>query len=190
MHFMHEQTIVGGHDAALVGLSMLIASAASYTALDLGGRIQAATGKACYAWLLTAALAMGGGIWSMHFVAMLAFRLPGMEVSYDLGLTLLSLIFPILVTALGFFAVRKKETGRTALATSGLFMGLGIVAMHYTGMAAMRMPATLSYDPFFGDLKNAVEQHAQVKLVEAGLNLEDIKARVERGRAVKATNQS
>jgi NO-binding membrane sensor protein with MHYT domain/nitrogen-specific signal transduction histidine kinase len=149
MHFMHEQTIAGGHDAALVALSMLIASAASYTALDLGGRIQAATGKACYAWLLTAALAMGGGIWSMHFVAMLAFRLPGMEVSYDVGLTLLSLIFPILVTALGFFVVRRKETGRIALATSGVFMGLGIVAMHYTGMAAMRMPATLSYDPFF-----------------------------------------
>jgi NO-binding membrane sensor protein with MHYT domain/CheY-like chemotaxis protein/nitrogen-specific signal transduction histidine kinase len=149
MQFVPEQMLHGSHDSALVGLSVLIAIAASYTALDLGGRIQAATGKACYAWLLTAALAMGGGIWSMHFVAMLAFRLPGMEVTYDVGLTLLSLIFPILVTALGFFVVRRKETGPIALATSGVFMGLGIVAMHYTGMAAMRMPATLSYDPVF-----------------------------------------
>jgi NO-binding membrane sensor protein with MHYT domain len=148
MQFMHEQMIAGAHNSALVALSVLIAIVASYTALDLGGRIQAATGKACYAWLLTAALAMGGGIWSMHFVAMLAFRLPGMEVSYDVGLTLFSLVFPILVTALGFFVVRRKETGPVALTISGVFMGLGIVAMHYTGMAAMRMPAALSYDPF------------------------------------------
>jgi NO-binding membrane sensor protein with MHYT domain len=65
--------ISGTHDWTLVALSILIATAASYTALDLAGRIRACTGWACYAWLATAAVAMGGGIWSMHFVAMLAF---------------------------------------------------------------------------------------------------------------------
>jgi NO-binding membrane sensor protein with MHYT domain len=68
--------ISGTHDSTLVTLSILIATVASYTALDLAGRIRACSGFACYAWLATAALAMGGGIWSMHFVAMLAFHMP------------------------------------------------------------------------------------------------------------------
>jgi PAS domain S-box-containing protein len=155
-------TFSGTHDVALVVLSVWIAITASYTALDLGGRIQAATGRACYVWLLTAAIAMGGGIWSMHFVAMLAFSLPGMEVSYDVGLTLLSLILPIIVTAIGFFVVRRRKAGRLAYMTSGILMGLGIVAMHYTGMAAMRMPASLSYDPIFVALSVAIAIGASV----------------------------
>jgi NO-binding membrane sensor protein with MHYT domain len=88
----------GTHDITLVALSVLIATAASYTALDLAGRIRECSGWACAAWLATAAVAMGGGIWSMHFVAMLAFSMPGMEVSYDLGLTLVSLVVPIFAT--------------------------------------------------------------------------------------------
>lgn len=83
--------IPGTHDSTLVALSVLIAAAASYTALDLAGRIRACSGWSCHAWLATAAVAMGGGIWSMHFVAMLAFSMPGMEVNYDLGLTAVSL---------------------------------------------------------------------------------------------------
>ncbi|MFL5003533.1 MAG: MHYT domain-containing protein [Xanthobacteraceae bacterium] len=152
----------GTHDFALVVLSVLIAMTASYTALDLGGRIQAATGRAGYVWLLSAAIAMGGGIWSMHFVAMLAFSLPGLEVSYDVGLTLLSLILPVVVTAIGFFVVRRQKAGRLAHMTSGILMGLGIVAMHYTGMAAMRMPASLSYDPVFVALSVAIAIGASV----------------------------
>ena len=96
----------GTYDATLVILSILIAIAASFTALDLAGRIKAASGGVASAsWLVTAALAMGGGIWSMHFVAMLAFNMPGMDVSYDVGLTLLSLILAIVVTGIGFFVV-------------------------------------------------------------------------------------
>lgn len=138
--------IAGTHDSVLVALSILTATVASYTALDLAGRIQVSSGWAKNAWLATAALAMGGGIWSMHFVAMLAFSLPGMEVSYDLGLLMVSLVLPILVTGAGFFVASRTKTDRAVLALSGSFMGLGIVAMHYTGMAAMRMAADLSYD--------------------------------------------
>jgi PAS domain S-box-containing protein len=136
----------GTHDSALVALSILIAIAASYTALDLAGRMRATSGWSCRAWLATAALAMGGGIWSMHFVAMLAFSLPGLEVGYDLRLTLLSLVLPIAVTGLGFSVVNRPGAGPAALCLSGLVMGLGIAGMHYTGMAAMRMPADLGYD--------------------------------------------
>jgi PAS domain S-box-containing protein len=137
----------GTYDATLVILSILIAIAASYTALDLAGRIKAATGRVASAsWLITAALAMGGGIWSMHFVAMLAFRMPGMDVSYDVGLTILSLLLAIVVTGIGFFVVSRSHGGWLPLVASGTLMGIGIVGMHYTGMAAMRMPAMLSYD--------------------------------------------
>ncbi|GEO17683.1 bifunctional diguanylate cyclase/phosphodiesterase [Microvirga aerophila] len=137
---------IGSHDPVLVALSILIATVASYTALDLAGRIQAAQGWAKHAWLTTAALAMGGGIWSMHFVAMLAFSMPDMPVDYDLSLTALSFALPILVTGVGFYTVNRTAVGFKRLSVSGLVMGLGIVGMHYTGMAAMRMAADLHYE--------------------------------------------
>src|ERR671916_518759 len=136
----------GSHDPVLVALSILIATVASYTALDLAGRIQAAQAWAKHAWLTTAALAMGGGIWSMHFVAMLAFSMPDMPVDYDLGLTALSFVLPIVVTGVGFYTVNRTAVGFKRLSLSGLVMGLGIVGMHYTGMAAMRMAADLHYE--------------------------------------------
>src|SRR4029453_4108348 len=142
--------MAGTHDTALVALSVLIATVAAHTALDLAGRKRAWSGLPCFAWLATAALAMGGGIWSMHFVAMLAFSMPDMPVDYDLGPTLLSLAVPILVTGVGFSVVSRKDAGTTALILSGLFMGLGIAAMHYTGMVAMRMAADLTHERLWG----------------------------------------
>lgn len=136
----------GSHDVLLVALSILIAAAASYTALDLATRMRATSAWSSRAWLAAAAIAMGGGIWSMHFVAMLAFSIPGLEVGYDLRLTLLSLALPIAVTGLGFYVVNRPGAGPAALSSSGVVMGLGIAGMHYTGMAAMSMPADLSYD--------------------------------------------
>ena len=139
-------THVGTHDGGLVGLSILIAMVASYTALDLAGRIRASSGWAKHAWLATAALAMGGGIWSMHFVAMLAFSMPDMPVDYEISLTVLSFMLPVLVTGVGFYTVSRTAVGFKTLSLSGLVMGLGIVGMHYTGMAAMRMAADLHYE--------------------------------------------
>lgn len=148
--------MTGTHDPALVCISILIAIAASYTALDLGGRIRASEGWLKRIWLATAAVAMGGGIWAMHFVAMLAFRMPGMEAGYEVGLTLLSLLVAIFVTGAGF-AVMSRSGGRPALlVAAGTFMGSGVVAMHYLGMAAMRMPAALSYRPLWVALSVAI----------------------------------
>src|SRR4051794_30753508 len=107
--------LLGTHDTTLVGLSVLIATVASYTAIDLAGRIRECSGWSCAAWLATAAVAMGGGIWSMHFIAMLAFSMPGMEASYHMGLTLVSLVVPILVTGFAFHVVSRKDTGTVAL---------------------------------------------------------------------------
>ncbi len=137
--------ITGTYDPYLVALSILVAGFASYTALDLGGRLAPAQGPTRRIWLAAAALIMGGGIWSMHFVAMLAFMLP-MPMSYDVGLTVLSLILAILAASAAFYVISRPGVSRLRLILSGVFMGIAIFGMHYTGMAAMRGPAELSYD--------------------------------------------
>src|SRR3979490_1574745 len=140
--------VTGTYDPYLVALSILVASLASYTALDLGGDVGTAWGRGRWVWLVGAATIMGGGIWSMHFVAMLAFSMP-IPMSYDIGLTALSLVVAILVTGGGFYVISRQSASPLRLALSGIFMGLGIAAMHYTGMAAMRGHAELSYDRLF-----------------------------------------
>jgi PAS domain S-box-containing protein len=139
-------TVIGTYNPYLVTLSIAVACLASYTALDLGSRIRGSRRWARLAWLATAATAMGGGIWSMHFIGMLAFVMP-IAVRYDLGLTLLSLLVAIAVTGFGFFMIGTRRVTRLEFTLSGIFMGIGIVSMHYTGMAAMRMPADIRYDP-------------------------------------------
>jgi PAS domain S-box-containing protein len=154
---MHHHTAF--HDPVLVALSIVIAALASYTALDLATRMRAASGRARPAWLVAAALAMGGGIWSMHFVGMLAFSMPGTEISYDPFLTLLSLVIPIVVAAAAFAVVGRRPQ---ALLASGFAMGLGISGMHYTGMSAMRMAALLEYEPGWVVLSIAIAVSASV----------------------------
>jgi NO-binding membrane sensor protein with MHYT domain len=140
--------VTGTHDPYLVALSILVAAFASYTALDLGGHVAAARGLTRRVWLVAAAITMGGGIWSMHFVAMLAFIM-SIPMSYDIGLTILSLLVAVFVTGGGFYVISRKSASLPRLVFSGIFMGLGIVAMHYTGMAAMRGHAELSYDRLY-----------------------------------------
>src|SRR6266404_1323365 len=140
--------VTGTYDPYLVALSILVAVFASYTALDLGGRVAAARGLARRVWLAAAAITMGGGIWSMHFVAMLAFIMPT-PMSYDIGLTTLSLGLAMFVTGGGFYVISRQSGSSLRLVFSGIFMGLGIAAMHYTGMAAMRAHVELSYDRIF-----------------------------------------
>src|ERR1700686_4335902 len=140
--------LAGIHDPYLVVLSILIACFASYTALDLSGHVPLARGLARRMWLLAAAITMGGGIWSMHFVAMLAFIMPT-PMSYDIGLTALSLVVAIFVTGGGFYVISRQSASPLRLVLSGIFMGLGIAGMHYTGMAAMRGHVELSYNRIF-----------------------------------------
>jgi NO-binding membrane sensor protein with MHYT domain len=140
--------VTGTHDPYLVALSILVACFASYTALDLSGHAGAARGVARRVWLVAAAITMGGGIWSMHFIGMLAFVMP-IPMSYDAGLTTLSLLVAIFVTGVGFYVISRRSASPLRLVLSGIFMGLGIAAMHYTGMAAMQGHAELSYDRLF-----------------------------------------
>jgi PAS domain S-box-containing protein len=136
----------GVYDWRLVALSYVVAVAASYTALDLAGRVTAARGRARIAWLLGGAFAMGVGIWSMHFTGMLAFSLP-IRLTYDAPTVLLSLLVAMVASWFALFVASRRVLSLPSLIGGGLLMGLGIAAMHYIGMAALRMPAALGYDP-------------------------------------------
>ncbi|MFC6777405.1 MHYT domain-containing protein [Methylobacterium gregans] len=134
-----------GYSPALVALSIAIAVFASYAALDLGSRIRRPEAGPSWAWGAAAAVAMGGGIWAMHFVGMLAFEM-GMPATYDLGLTGLSLLIAVAVTAAAFAWVARRGTGPGSLLAAGPIMGVGVAAMHYTGMAALQVPGNLAYN--------------------------------------------
>src|SRR4030081_3978225 len=138
---------MGSYNYALVALSVLIAMVASYAALDLAARVTAAGGWTRVVWLLGGASAMGTGIWSMHYIGMLAFILP-IPVAYHWPTVLLSLFAAILasVVALGVVS-RQKMSWLRALAGS-VGMGAGIASMHYIGMAAMRLPAICQFNSF------------------------------------------
>jgi two-component system, sensor histidine kinase and response regulator len=133
------------YDDRLVALSIVIAILAAHTALDLAGRTAAATGRARAAWLCGGAIAMGFGIWSMHYVGMLALNLP-VPVRYDLPTVFASLLAAICASAIALLAVSGKQFSARAIGASSLVMGAGIAAMHYIGMAAMRLPAECNYD--------------------------------------------
>jgi diguanylate cyclase (GGDEF)-like protein len=139
----------GSYNPLLVALSLLVAMLASYTTLDLAARIRAleATGLRRLRWLLGGAAAMGTGIWSMHFIGMLALRMP-MEMGYDVRITGLSFLIAVLISGFALQVVTSRELGRRRLILGGVLMGLGIAAMHYTGMAAMRMHPALRYAPW------------------------------------------
>ena len=138
--------LTGSYHEGFVLLSVFVAMMASYTALNLAGRVTQTTGRTSLGWLAGGAVAMGGGIWSMHFIGMLAFSLP-IRLGYDLGITLLSLLAAIAVSAFALFIVTRKTLTTRHLLGGGVLMGLGICGMHYMGMHALRMFPAIEYDP-------------------------------------------
>ncbi len=138
--------LIGSYSPALVVISLFVAILASYTALDLTGRIATTRGLAAQLWMVGGALAMGVGVWSMHFIGMLAFELP-IELGYDLSITALSLLISILSCGFALWLVSQTRLPFWQLGFGALVMGAGISGMHYTGMAAMRMQPGIDYDP-------------------------------------------
>lgn len=99
-------------------------------------------------WLLFGALAIGGtGIWMMHFIAMIGFTVTGSDVRYDVAITVASLLISIVSVGLGLFIVGKGDPTVLKIAIGGVITGLGVVSMHYTGMAAVNIAGTIHYDP-------------------------------------------
>lgn len=140
--------MAGTYSLGMVFLSLAVAILASYTALDLAKRISTIqTPRHRQYWLAGGAVSMGLGIWSMHFMGMLAFSMP-IPLGYDVWITLLSLGIAILVSGLALYSATRKVLTLNRLVLSGILMGVGISAMHYTGMEAMRMSPRITYVPW------------------------------------------
>jgi signal transduction histidine kinase len=131
------------HDLRLVILATLTCLLGCYTAFSLKTRADASSPGSCHLWLCGAAFVTGSGVWATHFVAELAFR-PGLPVAYDVGFTALSVILAIAASGIGLQIAR--DASRLGAAVGGAVVGIGIVAMHYSGMAALQLPAVAHWD--------------------------------------------
>jgi diguanylate cyclase (GGDEF)-like protein/PAS domain S-box-containing protein len=127
-----------------VTLSVLVAMVGSFTALAHAQRMRESAGTAAMWWMIVGSITLGTAIWSMHFIGMLAFHLP-IPLSYDPLLTLLSIVPAVAASLLGFRVLRDPQVSPRRLLASGLLMGAGISAMHYTGMAALKMSPPIDY---------------------------------------------
>ncbi|MBO9596808.1 MAG: response regulator [Cohnella sp.] len=141
---MHHEHVQGTYDSILVLFSYVVAVVASYNVLDLAGKISISASRSRWLWLLFGAAVMGLGIWSMHFIGMLAFSLP-FPVAYNLGYVILSVIAAIVASFIALYFVGRPKLAMRELLAGGALLALGISAMHYIGMAAMQIGIT--YDP-------------------------------------------
>nr|WP_152982483.1 bifunctional diguanylate cyclase/phosphodiesterase [Stenotrophomonas humi] len=136
--------MIATYDQTLVVFSIVVAVLASYTALDMAGRLATAQGRVARWWLVGGAAAMGLGIWSMHFIGMLAFDLP-IPLGYDLAITLWSLAVSVGASAYALWLVSRPSLPGWQLLAGAVLMGLAIAAMHYLGMSALRMQPGIDY---------------------------------------------
>jgi len=152
-------------------LSYVMACMGSALGLRCTVRALGATGRSRRNWLITAASALGTGIWTMHFVAMLGFGVSGTDIRYDVPLTVLSLLVAMVVVCAGVFAVGYGRDRSRALFLGGLTTGLGVASMHYLGMAAMRLHGDVSYDPMLVGLSVLIAVVAATAALWAALNI-------------------
>ncbi len=138
--------IEGEYSLPLVVLSFLLAFAASYTTLFINRRIKENGFFSKNFWLMLASLAMGLGIWSMHFIGMSAFMLP-VHMEYRISITIVSIIPAIIASYLAFYFANRKNNSIVTYIAAGIFMGIGISIMHYIGMTAMEMDVDYVYKP-------------------------------------------
>ena len=138
LRFKHMNYLISRYNPQLVLTSVLIASFASYVALDLAKRMSASDFRVSLGWWAAGSLSMGTGIWSMHFVGMLAYSLP-IPLGYTIFLTMLSWVAAVAVSGLSLWLASHSRLTPTHLGCGALLMGSGICAMHYTGMAALDM---------------------------------------------------
>jgi signal transduction histidine kinase len=135
----------GSYNYVLVALSIFIGMSASYAAIDLAGRVTSTTGWLRHAWLGGGAIAMGIGIWSMHFTGMQAFSLP-VPINYNWPTVLISLLAGIAAAGFSLFVVSRQTMGFIRIVSASIIMGAAIIAVHYVGMDAMRLAAECRYN--------------------------------------------
>ncbi|HEX4152294.1 MAG TPA: MHYT domain-containing protein, partial [Steroidobacteraceae bacterium] len=167
------------YNAWLVGLSVGVAMLVSYTALRLAARVATSDRPATRMWLAAGALAMGVGIWSMHFIGMLAFSLP-IRLAYDVPTTLASLAIAIVTSGFSLILTSGKQLTFARLAGGAVVMGAGICAMHYTGMAAIVIVPGIGYDPVLVALSVAIAVTASFVALWLFFQLRDGHSKLQR----------
>jgi len=138
--------VTGTYNYWLVTLSVAVAVFASYTALNLSTQVARSGGTSGRIWAAGGAVAMGSGIWSMHFIGMLAFSLP-IPLSYNSLLTIASLVIAIAVSGFALAIASQPQVSFLRISVGATLMGLGISAMHYCGMAAIQIVPMIRYEP-------------------------------------------
>lgn len=129
----------------IVALSYVVSVLGAFISLNVVEYVRSASGRVEIGWTLLASATFGGcAIWAMHFIGMLAYD-PGILITYDVGITLISLVIPVVFAFGGFYTVYRWQTSMVALLVAGTIFGLGVATMHYTGMAAMRIDAVVTY---------------------------------------------
>lgn len=156
---------------SFVVLSVVVAMLASYVALNLAHSINATKGRARAYWLAGGALAMGVGIWSMHFIGMLAFEMPGMEMAYDVPLMTLSVVVAVGASAIALFIVGQASVPMTSLIAGGVAMAAAIAGMHYIGMYSMRMAARIVWNPYLVSLSILIALVASFAALQISIRL-------------------
>src|SRR6202011_940934 len=138
------EVMVGYYDYGLVALSVLVAVMGGYCTIELAERVSGSRSGTRLYWWIGGSVAMAIGTWSMHYAGMLAFRLP-IPVRYDWPTAFLSYLASLFASLIGLFVVSRREMSFTRALIGSIFMGGGIVALHYTGMASMRTQAMCHY---------------------------------------------
>ncbi|RXU25227.1 histidine kinase, partial [Pseudomonas syringae] len=169
--------LIGSYIPSLVVISILVAILAAYTALDLVGRIVSARGRAVHLWTAGGAIAMGVGTWSTHFIGMLAFVLP-IDLGYDVPLVLLSLLIAIGFSGFALWLATQPRLPALQLSLGAVLLGLGISAMHYTGMTAMRMQPGIQYTPWLFVLSVVIAIAASAAALRIAFHLRQQRPRV------------
>ncbi len=137
---------IADYNLWMVALSYLVSVIGSFTALTTAQYIRDTDGSIHGGWLLTSAVTLGGcAVWAMHFIGMLAYS-PGAALTFDIELTVISFIAPIVLTGAGLYVVYRWHGNTRAWLLAGTVLGLGVAAMHYMGMAAVRIEAVMTHD--------------------------------------------
>lgn len=139
--------LVSSYDHLLVMVSFFVAFIASFTALDIAARVATSQGIAALCWLVGGGAAMGIGIWSMHFIGMLAMMLP-MPMNYDIPLTLTSMLVAMLASIGALHQVCRIDLPLRRWVTGSVLLASGVVVMHYTGMAALQVEPGIIWNPW------------------------------------------
>jgi NO-binding membrane sensor protein with MHYT domain len=158
-------------------LGYLMSCLGAFLGLRCTSRARAASGRERLRWLLLAALSIGTtGIWVMHFIAMLGYTVPGQVIHYNVPITILSMLIAVVVVGIGLLIVGFGKQNWRTLTLAGLFTGVGVAAMHYTGMVAVRLTGRMSFSPSLFVLSVVIAVVAATAALWAGTNLSGLRA--------------